>query len=119
VPIVDVELVGGAVLPAETTQELADALGVCLGSPDGHTWVRVRRLDRTAYAENGGVADDVLPVFVTVLERARPEGQVLADRVARLTAAVAEVTGRDATHVHVLYEADARGRLAFGGRLVE
>lgn len=118
-PIVDVELVGDAVVPAETTQRLADALGVALSSRTGGTWVRLRRLERDGYAENGGVDAAVRPVFVTVLERTRPTGQDLHDRVAQVTAAVAEVTGREPDHVHVLFEADAAGRLAFGGRLVE
>ena len=119
VPIVDVELVGDADLSSAATQRMADALGVALSSRSGGTWVRVRQLDRAGYAENGGLPGDVRPVFVTVLERTRPHGPDLAERVARVTAAVAEVTGRDAEHVHVLYDADAVGRLAFGGRLVE
>ena len=118
-PIVDVELVGDGDLPLRLTQRLADALGEALSSRPQGTWVRVRRLDRSGYAENAGAADDVHPVFVTVLERVRPTGQDLGDRIAAVTAAVAEVTGRDPAHVHVLYDADARGRLAFGGDLVE
>src|SRR3954452_19260662 len=118
-PIVDVELIGDDDLPSATTQRLADVLGEALSSRPQGTWVRLRRLDRSGYAENAGVADDVHPVFVTVLERIRPSGQDLRDRIARVTAAVAEVTGRDPAHVHVLYDADARGRLAFGGDLVE
>ena len=119
VPIFDVELVVDTVLPPALTQRLADALGEALSSPAGGTWVRVRSLDRGSYAENGGLDAEVRPVFVTVLERLRPTGPDLADRITRVTAAVAEVTGRDAEHVHVLYDADAVGRLAFGGRLVE
>jgi len=119
VPIVDVELVGDEVPSPSMTQRLADALGDALSSAPQGTWVRLRRLEREMYAENGGAADGVLPVFVTVLERARPTGEDLRDRIARVTAAVADATGRDPVHVHVLYDADARGRLAFGGRLVE
>jgi phenylpyruvate tautomerase PptA (4-oxalocrotonate tautomerase family) len=119
VPIVDVELVGPGVVTAVTTQRLADALGEALSSRAGGTWVRVRQLERSRYAENGGVDDDVRPVFVTVLERTRAQGQELTDRVVRVTAAVADVTGRDPNHVHVLFEDDAAGRLSFGGRLVE
>lgn len=118
-PIVDVELVGDDDPPSALTQRLADALGVALSSRPQGTWVRVRRLERSGYAENAGVAADEHPVFVTVLERVRPTGQDLRDRIAGVTAAVAEVTGRDPAHVHVLYDADARGRLAFGGDLVE
>jgi phenylpyruvate tautomerase PptA (4-oxalocrotonate tautomerase family) len=117
-PVVDVELVGEADVSAELSQRLADAIGAALTSRPGGTWVRVRELARDHYAENGGL-DDVRPVFVTVLERSRPRGEALAERVARVTAAVAEATGRPAENVHVLFEDDAAGRLAFGGRLVE
>ena len=79
----------------------------------------MRRLERSGYAENGGVDDEIRPVFVTVLERTRATGPELVDRVARVTATVADVTGRDPRNVHVLFEDDAAGRLSFGGRLVE
>ncbi len=118
-PIVDVELVGETLVTADTTQRLADAVGEALASRPGGTWVRVRLLEHGRYAENGGLPADVRPVFVTVLERHRPTGHELTDRVARVTAAVADVTGRDPENVHVLFEDDAAGRLAFGGRLVD
>ena len=63
--------------------------------------------------------EGVQPVFVTVLERTARRERSSSDRVARVTAAVADVTGRDPENVHVLFEDDAAGRLAFGGRLVE
>ncbi len=118
-PIVDVELVGETLVTADTTQRLADAVGEALASRPGGTWVRVRLLEQGRYAENGGMPEGVQPVFVTVLERHRPTGQELTDRVARVTTAVADVTGRDPENVHVLFDDDAAGRLAFGGRLVE
>ncbi len=118
-PIVDVELVGETLVTADTSQRLADAVGEALSSRAGGTWVRVRLLEHGRYAENGGMPEGVQPVFVTVLERHRPTGDELKDRVARVTAAVAEVTGRDPENVHVLFEDDAAGRLSFGGRLVE
>ncbi len=118
-PIVDVELVGETLVTADTTQRLADAVGEALASRPGGTWVRVRLLESSQYAENGGMPEGVQPVFVTVLERQRPTGQDLADRVSRVTAAVADVVGRDPENVHVLFEESASGRLAFGGRLVD
>jgi len=119
VPVVDVELVGDTSVTAQLTQRLADEIGQALDSRPGGTWVRVRLLDQAHYAENGGMDDSVRPVFVTVLERQRPEGEDLARRVGRVTTAVAEATGRPAENVHVLFEASAAGRLAFGGRLVD
>ena len=83
-PIVDVELVVDAIPPPDLTQRLADAWGEALSSPAGGTWVRVRPLDRGSYVENGGLDDEVRPVFVTVLERIRPTGPDLADRITRV-----------------------------------
>jgi phenylpyruvate tautomerase PptA (4-oxalocrotonate tautomerase family) len=118
-PIVDVELVGDDGRVAALTQRLADAIGKALSSRPGGTWVRVRLLPRDQYAENGGLEDAVRPVFVTVLERTLPTGPDLADRISRVTAAVAASTDRDPTNVHVLFAPSAAGRLAFGGRLVD
>ena len=119
VPIVDVELVGDVVITAETTQRLADTIGEALSSRIGGTWVRVRLLAPDNYAENGGLDEATRPAFVTVLEHTRPTGSDLVERIGRVTAAVVAATGRDPDNVHVLFEADAVGRLAFGGRLVE
>src|SRR5690349_10521198 len=73
-PIIDVELVGEARVTAELSQRLADVLGEALSSRRGGAWVRVRQLAADHYAENGGLEEGVLPVFVTVLERNPPTG---------------------------------------------
>ena len=119
-PILDVELVAAADAEAprgDVAQALADAAGEVLATPAGRTWVRVRRLDRGDYAENGGVAAGVAPVFVTVW-KADPPGDRAAEARA-LAAAVAEVLGRPPVNVHVLFAPPCRGRIAFGGELVE
>lgn len=56
-------------------------------------------------------------VFVRVLKARRPAPGELETEIVRLTQAVAEACARPAVNVHILYEADAAGRLAFGGRL--
>jgi phenylpyruvate tautomerase PptA (4-oxalocrotonate tautomerase family) len=114
-PIVDVELVGAPAAEG-LAQRLADGIGAALESPPGKLWVRVHTLPAARYAENGGGAP--LPVFVTILASTLPEGEALEDRVARVTAAVAGLTDRSSDLVHVLFEPSARGRMAFGGRLV-
>jgi phenylpyruvate tautomerase PptA (4-oxalocrotonate tautomerase family) len=122
-PILDIECVlpeGSAAAPAGTAQRLADASGRALGSKTGHTWVRLRTLDATAYAENDATPDaDSLPVFVTVLQAHVPGGAALAAQVTALTQAVADALGVDAQRVHVKMAPPAAGRQAFGGRLVE
>ena len=114
-PIVDVEIVGGG---EETglAQALADDVGHVFEAQPGRVWVRLRSLEASRYAENGAAAPR--PVFVCVLAFAPPEGEAMDDLVARLTEAVARRTGRPPENVHVLFEPAARGRVAFGGRLV-
>lgn len=116
-PIADVTVVGET--PAGLAQRLADALAACLGSPAGHTWVRLHRLDARDYAEDGGVAPGVAPVFVDLLRRTWPDDD--AARAASLRAvadAVAAACERPVANVHVVAEAPAAGRVAFGGRFV-
>ena len=118
-PIVDLAIVvpPAAPLPAGLAQGLADDLGRCLNTPPGRLWVRLRPLDAGNYAENGcTVEDDELPVFVTVLHAEPPTGEALDAEMAVITDAVARVTGRPVSRVHLEYAAAGRGRLAFGGQ---
>jgi phenylpyruvate tautomerase PptA (4-oxalocrotonate tautomerase family) len=114
-PIVDVELVGAPAADS-LAQSLADAIGEALGAPPGKVWVRVHTLSAARYAENGVKAPQ--PVFVTILSSNPPAGEALDNRVARITTAVAQLAERAPEHVHVLFEPTARGRVAFGGRVV-
>ena len=121
-PILDIELVCASdrQFASVSAQAIADALGAVLGAPHGRTWIRLRKLDATAYAENHATLDlERLPVFVTVLHAHPPEKERLAAEVAALTAAVAREVGRPADRVHVQYAPPAAGRQAFGGKLVE
>jgi hypothetical protein len=85
----------------------------------GRTWVRLRELPVDRYAENGGgPLDGVLPVFVDVLLADPPQGEELRSQIHRLTLAIAKVCERAPENVHLFYQASARGRVAFGGKLV-
>jgi phenylpyruvate tautomerase PptA (4-oxalocrotonate tautomerase family) len=99
---------------------VADAAGRALGSPPGHTWVRLRGLAASAYAENASppLPDDALPVFVTLLLAHPPEGDALAAQVRALTDALAGVLGVEAARVHVQVAPVGAGRQAFGGEMV-
>ncbi len=120
-PILDVEIVGpldGAIEDGLAAR-LADAAAAVLDPdrPQG-TWVRLHYLPIERYAENaGGPLEGTLPVFVSVLKAAPPQGDALDREVRALTEAVAEACDRQAEHVHVLYETPAAGRIAFGGEL--
>jgi len=121
-PILTVELVVAdrEQLRTDLARRLADAAGRLFGSAPGETWVRVHTLSAADYAEND--IDDPEgwgSVFVTVLKGRRPSGEALKEEVRTLTETVARVTGRPPDRVHVLYEPDASGRIAFGGVLKE
>ena len=120
-PIVDVEIVCDAAQAAGvvSASALADALGQAFGSAPGQTWVRLRLLDRLAYAENSvplGPSDG--PIFVTVQHAHLPDGAALQAELAAVTQAVARSVGRAVDRVHVQYAPPGAGRQAFGGRLV-
>ena len=120
-PIVDVEIVAGeGGMEANGAGALADALGKLFGTAPGRTWVRLRTLPATAYAENESrPGPGEWPVFVTVLHAHPPTGEARTAEVLAITSAVAAWTGRTSARVHVQYAPAAAGRQAFGGRLVE
>lgn len=117
-PILDVEIVGSESVASDLAARLADMAGEVFCSPPRSTWVRVRWLPRHLYAENGTETPAGWhAVFVTVLKSQRPTGVALEAEVRALTDGVARVCGRPPKNVHILYEPDAQGRIAFGGRL--
>lgn len=117
-PIVDVEIVDSESLASDLATRLADVAGRVFGSPPASTWVRVRLLPRHLYAENGTETPaGWRSVFVTVLKARRPTGVALEAEVRALTEGIAGVCGRSPESVHILYEPDAQGRIAFGGSL--
>jgi phenylpyruvate tautomerase PptA (4-oxalocrotonate tautomerase family) len=121
-PIVDVQLVvpGTEGVPPGLAQAVADALGHLFELPPGRTWVRTSTLPAANYAENGlPLVQDGMPVFVTLLLAIPPEGEDRANQAARITTAVALAVGRDRSNVHIEYAAAGKGRVAFGGVLVE
>jgi len=122
-PMIEIERVlpdGRPAAPPGLAQALADVAGHALGSARGHTWLRLRALPAAAYAESGmpPLADDALPVFVTVLQAHPLQGEALAAQVRALTEALARVLICDPGRVHVQIAPAAAGRKAFGGRLV-
>lgn len=120
-PIVDVEVVSENAEPGlhPSLAALASALGRVFGSPPGRTWVRLRILPSSRYAENDApISVELLPVFVTVLQASPPEGVALQAQVQAVTHAVAAWVARSSEQVHVAYAPAASGRQAFGGKLV-
>lgn len=121
-PILEIDIVGevSPVARKRLGARLADVAGQVLRSPPGGTWVKVRLVAADLYGESGGGPPaGVSPVFVRVLARDPPEGDARKEQVRALARAVALTCGRAEQHVHVIYEPGARGRVAFGGVLVE
>lgn len=117
-PLIEVEVVADDELSPTLAPRLAEAAGRALDAPAGQTWVRLRRLATASYAESGGGPPaGVRPVFVQVLQARLPDEAALARQAAALSAAIAEVCGRPADHVHVVFSPEGAGRIAFGGRL--
>jgi phenylpyruvate tautomerase PptA (4-oxalocrotonate tautomerase family) len=100
-------------------QSLADSLGVLFGSHPSGTWVRARQQQRAYYAENMiEVSDNLRPVIVEILKSDPGTEKERAIEAAAVSALVAQTLRRDTRHVHVIYQPEARGRVAFGGQLV-
>lgn len=97
---------------------LAETAGQIIDGAPGSTWVRLRTLSPQLYAENGSPQPaGWRAVFVRVLKAQCPTGAALESEVLALTDGVARVCGRPPENVHIIYEPDARGRIAFGGHL--
>jgi hypothetical protein len=120
-PILDIEVVceSQAEFNQLSAAALANALGRVFGSPPGTTWLKLRFLDCTAYAENQDTLEaSRLPAFVSVLHARAPQGEALASEARAVTNAVALCLGRAPERIHVRYEPSAAGRQAFGGDVV-
>ncbi|MGD8417230.1 MAG: hypothetical protein PVH91_09250 [Pseudomonadales bacterium] len=104
---------------SEQLQSLADALGELFGSQPSGTWVRARQQQRAYYAENLiEIGPEMRPVIVEVIKSELDPGRNLDIEAAAICALVAQVLGRRTQSVHVIYQPPARGRVAFGGKLV-
>src|SRR5258708_30460148 len=115
-PLVHVEIVVAQdTLRATLAQELADRIGEVLQAAPGSAWVTVRRIPAVQYAENGTGSAEDRPVFVTILKSKLPSTDKLQCEVTSLTQAIALVCGRREQFVHIIYQPDGAGRVAFGG----
>ena len=125
-PIVTIETLSDDLLSDEDAlptpdqlQDLANALGELFGSLPSGTWVRARQQQRAYYAENDvEISRDLRPVIVEVLKSDLEPAKNLAIEAAAVCALVAQILGRRTENVHVVYQPAARGRVAFGGKLV-
>ena len=115
-PILEVEIVG-AFEKENIAQPLADAAAKVLKTGPGRTWVKMRFLPADQFAESGGAASDVRPVFVSVLLGRCNEIKERAQIASGLVEEFSRILSRPAENIHVLFEPEAMGRIAFGGKL--
>lgn len=119
-PILNIEIVTRPAehFSANLALELADRTGEIFDSAPGHTWVTVRFIARENYAENNSPADDIFPIFVSILKAKLTPPDSLQAEAARLTAVIAQLCNRPQENVHIIYLPEGAGRVAFGGRLL-
>ncbi len=117
-PILEVEIVGTTEPGPHIVQLLADSAAAILKSGLGNTWVKLRTLLPSQYAENGGIQSRIQPVFVSVLMRSDPDLKEKGEIVFGLTSEFSRILARLPEDVHILFEPEAAGRIAFGGSLV-
>ena len=121
-PIVALRLVlaPGATTPHGLPQRVANELGKVFACGPGQVWVQLSTLPATEYAENlVAMGEDELPVFVTLLHADLPQSAVRAVEALRVCEAIALCLSRPVERVHLEYAPPGRGRLAFGGKLLE
>jgi phenylpyruvate tautomerase PptA (4-oxalocrotonate tautomerase family) len=119
-PIVDVQIIvadGGAV-PEGTAKSLAEALALVFFAPPARVWVKVEALPESRYAENGD-AVRLRPVFLRVLHADGLAPEALAAQAAAISRAVGACLSCAPDLVHVEYAPPGRGRVAFGGNLLQ
>jgi len=121
-PILDVQIVQhDAATPRQgLARALADVAASIFRVPTARVWVRLSVLPRGYYAENGVASSELpSPVFVTVLHAVLPEQSALGAEAHDLCTALATVIGCASEVVHIEYAPPGRGRMAFGGKLVQ
>ncbi|WP_456407853.1 hypothetical protein [Thiolapillus sp.] len=121
-PILDIEVVGQLeeIVSAGLASRLADRIGSQLQSKPGSTWVKIRYLPESQYAENAreSLSSENQPVFVSILMADLPEVASDRSRLIRVvTEAIAVGIQRSKSNIHVVLQPAARGRIAFGGDL--
>ncbi len=120
-PIVDIELLQDEspdTMAPDLPQRIADGLGEVFETEPAQTWVKVRYHQRAHYAENHSILpDETKPVMVKILKREIPSPDALEEEARKVAETVATICKCPVVNVHVLYEPQGLGRIAFGGVL--
>jgi len=120
-PIVEIEIVlkPGEKISENQTIATANKLGELFGSKPGGTWIKVRVLEPEFYSENGMGKEKVNPIFVKILKGQRPQPGTLKSEIEQVVNTISNIYDRHRENVHIIYEEDGAGRVAFGGKFVE
>lgn len=120
-PIVDVQFVGsGEDVSPNLTAELADALGQVFEARPGSVWVRLTILPSNQYAENGVPRARLpSPAFVRVMHADLPPTDKLVTQSQVLATVISGHLKVPTDLVHIEYSPSGRGRVAFGGNLLQ
>lgn len=118
-PILQIDIVGDSERRKENlAQRIADAAAIALNSRPGGTWVKLQFIATANYAENEG-ATEGLPIIASLIQAEIPTGDALRNQVFNLAKAISEAADHPVESVHIVIEPAAKGRIAFGGSLVE
>jgi len=120
-PIVDIQWVTSeSKVPDDLASRLADSLGDVFDAEPGHVWVRLSALPADCYAENGISRHQTpMPVFVRITHADPLPRESLASQARAVAAVVGPCLGRPSELVHVEFAPPGRGRMAFGGKILE
>lgn len=116
-PILEIEIVGAVNESASVAKPLADAAGRILRAAPGQIRAKVRFLPIDEYAECGTDSGESQPVFVSLLMTQFVDIEERESIASDLANAFGEILQRSPESIHLLFEPEAAGRVAFGGRL--
>ena len=80
--------------------------------------MKVQVIPSEHYAEDHEIPLGLHPVFITVMKSRVPDGSRLESEIIQLTKAVAKILNCPEANVHIQYQPDGAGRVAFGGQLI-
>lgn len=121
-PIITIQLVvprKDLELSPQVVQDLADGLGGLFDCSPGSLWLRVSYLSRDQYAENQtALSDRLQPSFIEVQLADEPTEEMRSQLAQQVALLASSITERALENTHVIFAPAARGRIAFGGRLL-
>lgn len=118
-PIINVEIVGSISANANyVSQNLADVAGKIFQSGPGQTWLKLTFIPFDNYAENNIARPLEGPTFVSIIMKDPLDDNEKAQLALNLAKEIGQILNRSIDKIHVYFNLEARGRIAFGGKLM-